>query len=181
MSKRRPFRVLAAVAALAAAAAFAQAKTKEEAQAEVDKGKTKSCEVAKRMLDTSFNQKNCAEEIAKAKALDCSAPRSFKVEDVTSLTGACAAKARAAAGSGAAAPSASGSAKKETKCKVLDSGGAVVLEDVDASTISCQRKVKDLLVKKCDASTKKLQYQFVSEVLGRETKPTKMTVYCPKS
>ncbi len=181
MSKRRPFPVLAAVVALAAGAAFAQAKTKEEAQAEVDKGKTKSCEVAKRMLDTSFNQKHCAEEIAKVKALDCSAPRSFKVEDVTSLTGACAAKAKAGAAGGAAAPSTSSGAKKETKCRVLDEGGAVVLQDVDASTLSCQRKVKEQLVKRCDASTKKLQFQFVSEVLGRETKPTKMTVYCPKS
>lgn len=172
-------RHIVSLSVLLASLAFAQAKTKEEAQAEVDKGKTKSCEVTKKLL----NPKLCGEEIEKAKAFDCASPRSFKIDDVLGLNASCVAKAKAGArgAAEATASSSSGGAKSETKCKVLDPDGAVVLQDTDASSLSCQRKVKDQLTKKCDGSTKKLQFQFVSEVLGKETKPTRLTVYCPKS
>lgn len=160
----------------AASVAFAEAKTKEEAQAEVDKGKTKSCEVTKKLLNPKF----CAEEIQKAAAFDCSAPRSFKTDDLLALSSSCGAKGKAGARGAAEASAVPSATKQETKCKALDSDGARVFESSDTSSLACQRKVKDELTKKCDGSTKKLQYQFVSEVLGKETKPTRLTVYCPK-
>lgn len=152
-----------------------EAKTKEEAQAEVDKGKTKSCEVMKKTLNPK-----CTEEVEKAKALDCAAPRSFKLDDVLGLSSSCASKLRAGAAAVGAASATSSGKKDEVRCKALDASGAVAAEDTDTSSIKCQRKVKDALTKKCDGSTKKLQFQFVGQVLGKDTRPTGLTVYCPK-
>jgi hypothetical protein len=171
------------VAVLLSAPAFAEAKTKEEAQAEVDKGKIKSCEVVKQSMGNKVNAPHCADELSKVKAIDCAAPRSYKIDEVLGLNSACLAKVRAAAGSGASASggTASTGGTRESRCKVLDADGKVVLEDKDTSTVNCQKKVKETLAKKCDPSTRKLQFQFVGEVLGKETRPTKMTVYCPRS
>ncbi|MFZ5445273.1 MAG: hypothetical protein ACOZQL_35110 [Myxococcota bacterium] len=169
------FQLVSCCGALVAALSFAgEAKTKEEAQAEVDKGKTKSCEVLKKTLNPK-----CTEEVEKAKAIDCAQPRSFKLDEVLSLGTSCSAKIRSGA-SAAAAASASSGKRDEVRCKALDASGAVVAEAVEARSLDCQRKVKEALTKRCDGSTKKLQFQYVSQVLGKDTRPTGLTVYCPK-
>lgn len=168
-------RIAAAVVTLAALTAFAEVKTKEEAQAEVYKGKTQSCEVTKKTLNPKF----CADELAKAQAINCADPKSFKLDDLFALNSACVAKAKAGAPAAAAATASGSGTKTESKCKAIDGAGGVAAEGVDTSSLSCQRKLKDVLAKKCDGSTKKVQYQFVATVLGKETKPTKLTVYCP--
>jgi hypothetical protein len=70
--------------------------------------------------------------------------------------------------------------KRGTHCKALDENSAVVLEhDSDGNALKCQQEIREAVKQsRCEVG-KKLNYQFVGESLGKEMKPTPLTITCP--
>jgi hypothetical protein len=170
--------------ALFALPALAQDK-KEEAQAKVDAAMAEGCNTAKKLILAKKDV--CAEEAAKMEPVDCATKESRKSVDFLALNSACANKQKAGASAAGAAPTkgeekAPTSAKKKgSHCKVLDEAGAVVAEhDSEGGSIKCMGEVREKVkAAKCEPS-KKLVYSFIGEFSGKEMKPTKMNITCPR-
>lgn len=170
-------------AAVLASAAFAEDK-KADAQAKVDAAMAQSCELTKKNVVAKKDV--CVEEAATLEATDCNDKDARKKADFLKLNGTCLEKVKAAAKGGAkkddAAPAADAKpAGKGTHCKALDETGAVALElDSEGSSVKCQNELREKVkAEKCSPG-KKLEWKFVGEFMGKETKPTSLNVTCPK-
>ena len=168
-------------------AALAEDK-KAEAQAKVDAAMAQSCELTKKNI---LGKKDvCAEEAATLEATDCNDKEARKKADFLKLNGTCLEKQKAAIKGGAAkkeddktaAAPATDEKKKGTHCKALDETGAVQLEhDSEGSSIKCQTELREKVkAEKCEPG-KKLEWKFVGESMGKEMKPTSLTITCPKA
>ena len=70
---------------------------------------------------------------------------------------------------------------KGTHCKALDETGAVQLElDSEGSSIKCMGELREKVKAEKCAPGKKLDWKFVGEAMGKELKPTSLTITCPK-
>src|SRR5256885_1721366 len=82
------------------------------------------------------------------------------------------------ADAGAPAAAAMPTKKKGTHCRALDDNGVVMEHDSEGNAIKCQTELREKLKEaKCEGG-KKLVYKFVGEALGKEMKPTPLTVTC---
>ncbi|MFT3710202.1 MAG: hypothetical protein QM817_21455 [Archangium sp.] len=158
--------------------AFADAK--EDAQKKIDEAMAQSCDLAKKNVTT--NKEVCADEFAKLDPVDCQNKDQRKASDFLKVNGECTRKMKDAAKSGSLPKKeGDGEKKKGSHCKVLDDSGTVVAElDSEGTSVKCNTEIREKVkAEKCEPG-KKLEFKFIGEALGKETKPTNLTVTCPK-
>jgi hypothetical protein len=152
---------------------LALADAKEDAQKKVDEAMAQSCELAKK--NVTDRRDVCADEFAMLGSVDCQSRDQRKASDFLKVNGECTRKLKEKA-----APASRKDEKKGSHCKVVDESGAVVAElDSDGTSVKCNMELRDKVkAEKCEPG-KKLEYQFIGEALGKETRPSAFSVTCP--
>jgi len=172
-------------AAVLASTAFAEDK-KADAQAKVDAAMAQSCELTKKNVVAKKDV--CVEEAATLEATDCNDKDARKKADFLKLNGTCLEKVKAAAKGGAKKEEAAAPADDKEKakgkgshCKALDETGAVQLElDSEGGSIKCLSEIREKVKAEKCAPGKELEWKFVGESMGKELKPSSLTITCPK-
>jgi hypothetical protein len=150
-------RALLTATLIVSALAFADAK--DDAQ---------SCTTAKK--NVTEQKQLCADELAKLEKVDCQSDAQRKAIDFVKVSAECTRKLK----------DTSKGSKVGSHCKVVDDSGAIVAElDSEGTSLKCNTELRAKVKREQCEPGKKLEYQFIGEALGKETRPTAFTVTCP--